>query len=200
MAASPLLAPVMVAAARKKESMVPGDRAVAPSPEALCEVSNLISTTHAPSISIVKRIGTTMGHVPSSPEALPTESEDEPSVFALAEQASPLPRHKFDKSLMTPNVWGRKEEATACKSTGTSTSSWQEVRAGLLSPPPLAATLLASPARVAGALGQEGAAEENEDDDKEQQEQPAEPAVGRGGWLVNLVDYLQPSTSTTDEA
>jgi len=190
----------MVAAARKKESMIPGDRAVAPSPEALCEVSNLISTTHAPSISIVKRIGATMGHVPSSPEAVPTESENEPSVFALAEQASPLPRHKFDKSLMTPNVWGYKEEATTCKSTGTSTSSWQEVRAGLLSPPPLAATLLASPARVAGALGQEGADEEEDDDDQEQQEQPAEPAMGRGGWLVNLVDYLQPSTSTTDEA
>jgi hypothetical protein len=205
-ATSPLLAPVMVAAARKKETLTPSDRAVAPSPEALAEVSNLIQTTHAPSISIVKRIGATMGHMPSSPEALPIEGENEPTVFALAEQASPLPRHKFEKSLMTP--WGYKGPASpaeaACKSTGqTSSSSWQEVRAGLLSPPPLAATLLASPMRADGheAAGEaDGATDEEDDEEVEQQELPVEPAMGRGGWLVNLVDYLQPPLSTTTAA
>merc|ERR550514_2687640 len=136
MASSPLLAPVMVAAARKKESIIPSDRPVAPSREVLAEVSTQITTTHAPSISIVKRIGATIGNVPSSPEALPMDGENEPTVFALAEQASPLPRHTFDKSLITPNAYmcGRHKEATTCKSTGSaSTSSWQEVRAGLLS-------------------------------------------------------------------
>ena len=203
-ATSPLLAPMVVAAARKKEALTPSDRAVAPSPGALAEVSNLIQTSHAPSISIVKRIGATIGHVPSSPEALPTEDEIEPTVFALAEQASPLPRHKFEKSLMTP--WGYKQgpaspAEAACKSTGaTSSSSWQEVRAGLLSPPPLATTLLASPMQ---ADGQEAAneADGDKEEDDEQQERPAEPAMGRGGWLVNLVDYLQPqpSTATADD-
>jgi hypothetical protein len=197
-ATSPLLAPMVVAAARKKEALTPSDRAVAPSPGALAEVSNLIQTSHAPSISIVKRIGATIGHVPSSPEALPTEDEIEPTVFALAEQASPLPRHKFEKSLMTP--WGYKGPASpaeaACKSTGaTSSSSWQEVRAGLLSPPPLATTLLASPMQ---ADGQEAAneADGDKEEDDEQQER-----MGRGGWLVNLVDYLQPqpSTATADD-
>lgn len=101
-ALSPVLAPVVVATARKKETMVPSDRAVAPTPEALAEVSNLIQTSHAPSISLVKRLGTTIGHVPSSPDAAPTDSENEPSVFALAAQASPLPMHKMEKSLMTP--------------------------------------------------------------------------------------------------
>ena len=80
------------------------------------------------------------------------------------------------------------------------------MRAGLLSPPPLAATLLASPARAEIALAEEGTAEPDQekaakdvDDAEREQEGPTEPAMGRGGWLVNLVDYLQqqPPTETT---
>ena len=88
-----------------------------------------------------------------------------PTVFALAEQASPLPLHKVDNTSSSFTPWGYKAVQKECTS-GTSSSSWQEVRAGLLSPPPLAAALLSSPVRPFADSGDE-ARQPDEDEENE---------------------------------
>lgn len=188
--ASPLLVPVMVGAARK--TTVPSDRPVAPSPEALAEVSNLIQNSRGPSISLVKKTGNILSQR-SSPEARPVPDDELPTVFALAEQASPLPLHKVDNTSSSFTPWGYKAVQKECTS-GTSSSSWQEVRAGLLSPPPLAAALLSSPVRPFADSGDEARQpdEDEENEASDRHDEQSTTGTGRGGWLVSLVDYLQP--------
>ena len=66
-----------------------------------------------------------------------------------------------------------------------SAASWQTIRAGLLSPPPLSSSLLLSPPPNA-------VAEEDFENEAPLTFEPAHSAAaGPGGWLVDLVEGMQ---------
>lgn len=121
---------------------------------------------------------------PSSPSAMPPALPLEDHSFsALVNAATPLKEisnnSKLNAGPLTP--WGYPQSAAKSepKSVASSTASWQTLRAGLLSPPPLSSALLHSPPPNAR-LG------ELEDDAP-----PAEAPAGGGGWLVDLVEGMQ---------
>ena len=166
---------------------------------------------------LVKKLASTSISTPQRPQQFSVPPEEDSgrtdSVGAMSssttleqliEASSPL-----IKAAKTPALtpWGYQlpSSTPARVSTGgSSSSSWQTVRAGLLSPPPAltAATILFSPpahpaAATAPAADTDELGPREADDEAEPQQPPmaavadaAEGATGPGGWLVDLVDWL----------
>ena len=109
-------------------------------------------------------------------ELMPPNAQDD--FTALAAAATPFKELSKNKPL-TPWGYPRSslEPKSAASSTASSNASWQTIRAGLLSPPPLSSSLLLSPPP---------AERVDEFEDEEMEEAPT--ANGPGGWLVNLVE------------
>ena len=177
--ASPLLVPVVVAS---KKVNVPSDRAVAPTPEGLADITSAIANTHGPTHSLVKKVGAIL----SSPPSRPTADRDLPlpPTFSLGTDVEDLSHNTMPPKAFTP--WGyakkgpqKEPQSAEAPSSG---SSWQTVRAGLLSPPPVAASILFT--------DPEGESQEEEELSEPQEAPETKSRVGPGGWLVDLVDWI----------
>jgi len=96
---------------------------------------------------------------------------------------------------LTP--WGYKQQGcgllppSSGKASTGSASSWQTIRAGILSPPPLAAALLSPQLSLDDA--DDGEVQAQSDEAGEEAEHT--PAVR--GWLVDLVEWIQPEAPPT---
>ena len=138
----------------------------------------------------------------------PPEIPDEPDFKALVAAATPL----RDVTRSTTNVltpWGYSIAKGEHKDSGKSSggASWETIKAGLMSPPPMAAGLLSPPpnAVVEEAEGEEVADEATGEESEQPPEQTTTTAMapapaGRGGWLVDLVEGWSVSDASPAEA